>query len=65
MIIDFRTHASIYDTKDQAVDCVESLDSKLTFEKNCEVVCKKGQKRFLLFFLSLENCHVYTLIKPQ
>jgi len=54
MIIDFRTCALRYDTtiiKDQAVDCVESykylrtvIDSKLTFEKNCEMVCKKGHQ---------------------
>ena len=38
--------------KDQAVDCVASykhvwtvIDSKTTFEKDCEVVCNKGQER--------------------
>jgi len=55
MIIDFRNSASHYDStviKDQAVDCVESykylgtvIDSKLTFEKHCESVCKKGHQR--------------------
>ncbi len=55
MIIDLRTHVSCCDTtiiKDQAVDCVDSYtylgtikDSNLTFEKNCENVCKKGHQR--------------------
>lgn len=54
MIIDFRTHPSIYDTKIikvQAVDCAESyrylgtvIDSRLYFQKSCETVCKKGHR---------------------
>lgn len=55
MIIDFRTHAFDHVTttiKGQVVGRVESykylgtvIDSKLSFELNCEMVCKKGHQR--------------------
>lgn len=67
MIIDFRICALHYDTmiiKDQAVDCVESckylgtvIDSKSTFEKNCEMVCKKGHQR-LFCLRKLSRFHI-------
>lgn len=67
MIIDFRTRASLYDTtiiKDQVVDCVESytylgtlIDSKLTFEKNCETLCKKGHQH-LFCLRKLSRFHI-------
>lgn len=55
MIIDFRPHTADHNTttiKEQAVDGVESykylgtvIDPKLTFEMNCEMVCKKVHQR--------------------
>lgn len=59
MVIDFRRNVNTHEVttiKGQAVECVQSykylgtiIDSKLSFEGNCEAVCKKGHQR--MFFL--------------
>ena len=59
MTIDFRAQTPNCDPtviKGQSVECVESykylgtvIDSKLSFNKNCEAVCKRGHQR--LFYL--------------
>ncbi len=59
MIIDFRKNVPMHKVtyiKGQTVDSVQSykylgtiIDSKLSFEANCEAVCRKGHQR--LFFL--------------
>ncbi len=66
MIIDFRTHASNYESaiiKRKAVDCVESykylgtvIDSKLGR------IVRQCVKRHIIVFVS-ENCPIFTLIK--
>ena len=67
MIIDFRTSTVDHITttiKGQDVDCVESykylaivIDSKLTFNLNCEMVCKKGHQR-LSCLRKLDTFHI-------
>ncbi|XDV19391.1 hypothetical protein PO909_024874 [Leuciscus waleckii] len=59
MVIDFRKNVDMHEVmciKGETVECVQSykylgtiIDSKLSFEANCETVCKKGHQR--LFFL--------------
>ncbi len=59
MIIDFRKNDPMHKVtyiKGQTVESVQSykylgtiIDSKLSFEANCEAVCRKGHQR--LFFL--------------
>ncbi len=59
MIIDFRKNVPMHKVtyiKGQTVDSVQSykylgtiIDSKLSFEANCEAVCRKGHQRFVIF----------------
>jgi len=68
MIIDFRTRTVDHVTtiiKGQTVEQVESfkylgtiIDSKLSFESNCDMVCKKGHQR-LRCLRKLAKFHIY------
>ncbi len=73
MIIDFRAQAPKHDPtviNGQPMDCVESykylgtvIDDKLSFNMNCEEVCKKGHQRlFYLWKLSRFNIDKTMLI---
>jgi len=59
MVIDFRKNVNMHEftsIKGETVECVQSykhlgtiIESKLSFEANCEMVCKKGASAPVLF----------------
>ena len=64
MVIDFRKKNPDTSIKGQTVQCVQSykylgmiIDSKLTFETNCEAVCKKWHQH-LFCLRKLSRFHI-------